>query len=568
LQADYFQIKKISTDLLIIGGGTAGTMAGIRAKEIDDEVDVLIVEKAHLQRSGCLAAGMNAINAYLNPGETPASFTDYVKNDAMGLCREDLVYTMAERLNQTVQKVESWGLPIQKNEDGDYQARGRWNIKIYGENLKPILADKAVEMNCEVLNRTVITDLIINSQKVVGAVGFNIRENIIYIMEAGAVIMAAGGAAGLYRPNNDGEAAHKMWYSPFNTGAGCAIGIRAGAEMTSLEMRFIALRIKDMIAPTGTLALGFGAEQVNSKGEKFMEEKYAEQGGHSAPTPLRTYAPVLEKKEGRGPVFMDTRGLSETKIKELKEAYLDMYPDLILYWSAENFDFENDMIEIEGTEPYVVGGHAQAGYWINRQRKTTCPGLFAAGDCAGGAPYKFVSGCWAEGEIAAENAVKFIKKIPKTKIEIEQTEELLERMLKPFHREEGIKADKMENRLQKIMDEYAGGISKYYEMNEKELELAIKKIKELKEDVQRLQAENLHELMLCHEVIDRIDLSYQLLHHLVYRKETRWPAYQTRTDYPHKDDQQWLKFINSRLEDDQVNIIERPYHQLMREEQK
>lgn len=565
---DEVNVEVLKTDLLIIGGGTAGCLAAVKAKQKDPDLDVLILEKAHIERSGCLAAGMNAINAYINPGETPESFVKYVRADAMGLIREDLVLSMGERLNEVVEEVESWGLPIEKDEDGNYAARGRWNIKINGEKLKPIIANKAIESGAQVLNRVAVTNLIVEDGVVKGAVGFGVRDSVFYVVNAKAVLIATGGAAGIYRPNNEGSSHHKMWYSPFNTGAGYAMGIRAGAEMTSFEMRFIALRTKDVIAPTGTLALGFGAKQVNSKGERFMANKYGHMGAEGAPTPLRVYGPTQEVKEGRGPVFMDTTHLSVEDITELKKSYLNMYPELVLSWAANDFNPAKEAIEIQGTEPYVVGGHTQSGYWIDINRETTIKGLYAAGDVAGGAPYKFVSGCWAEGAIAAESAVDYISKQEESFVDIEginefNIQEELVRVFAPMSRQDGVRADEMEERLQKIMDEYAGGVSRYYEMNDSELHIAEKKLKHLKTQIQYLLADDLHDLMNCHEIIDRIDVAEVLIKHLLYRKETRWPAYQSKVDYPNLNDRDWLKFVNSRFDNEQIEIMERPYKQLV-----
>ena len=108
--------------------------------------------------------------------------------------------------------------------------------------------------NVSVLNRVNIIDYAVEGNRIKGAYGIGIENDTFYIIEAKAVIIATGGAAGLYKPNNPGFSRHKMWYPPFNTGAGYAMGIKAGAEMTTFEMRFIALRCKDTIAPTGTLA--------------------------------------------------------------------------------------------------------------------------------------------------------------------------------------------------------------------------------------------------------------------------------------------------------------------------
>ncbi|MCL5045249.1 MAG: adenylyl-sulfate reductase subunit alpha [Actinobacteria bacterium] len=572
------EIFRLTADVLIIGGGTAGCLAAVEARERDPEATVIILEKANIDRSGCLAAGMNAINAYLNPGETPESFVKYVRYDACGLIREDLVLSGAEELNSVVRRVEEWGLPIKKDEKGNYQPRGRWNIKINGESLKPIIAAAARKAGARVINRVVATNFLLEDGRVVGAVGFGVRDGKIYAVRAGATIVATGGAAGIYKPNNPGSAHHKMWYSPFNTGAGYAMGIRAGAEMTSFEMRFIALRTKDVISPTGTLALGFGAPQVNSRGEKFMSLRYGHLGGEGAPTPLRVYGPTKEVKEGRGPCYMDTRHLSSEQVHDLKAAFLDMYPGIVLYWAANEIDPSREPIEISGTEPYVMGGHCQAGYWIDVDRSTTLPGLFAAGDVAGGYPYKFVSGCWAEGAIAARAAVKYARERRANvsagreagRVGLEDaTSAEASRIYAPLDRsragEDGVAAAEMEERLQKIMDEYAGGVGTFYEMNDARLEVALKKVRQLRCQFQYLLAADFHELMLCHEVIDRVEIAEAVVLHLLHRKETRWPGYQTRLDYPERDDFKWLKFINSKRnpETGDIEIVERPYKQMV-----
>jgi len=557
--------ETITTDILIVGGGTAGCLAAVEVRERAPELEVLIVEKADIERSGCLAAGVNALNAYLNPGETPESFVEHVRKEAMGLVREDLAKSMAKEINPTVQRVEEWGLSIKKDAKGRYQNRGRWGIKIDGESIKPVLAKRVLESGAKVLNRVTAIDFITKNGKVIGAYALGVRDGKFYVIKAKATIVATGGAAGLYKPNNDGEARHKMWYCPFDTGAGYAMGIRAGAEMTSFEMRFIALRVKDTIAPTGTLAIGFGANAVNARGEQYMG-KYKNWGGHSAPTPIRIWAAVKEMKEGRGPCVMDTTHLGEKEVEKLKESYLNMYPSLVLYWVANNSDPSKEPVEICGTEPYVVGGHCQAGYWIKEDRSTSLQGLFAAGDVAGGAPYKFVTGCWAEGVIAARAAIEHAKEGSIEEPAPGQVKEEEKRSYAPLRRyeagESGVTPQEVEARLQKVMNEYAGGISTYYEMNEGGLLQARKKLSELREQLKYLVAKDWHELMLAHEVIDRVDVARVLVEHLLYRKETRWPVYQSRLDYPARDDKNWRKFVNSKVEDGRIVIIERPYEKL------
>ena len=224
------------------------------------------------------------------------------KKDADGIVREDLLLTMSEKLNEVTDRLEKLGLVILKDENGKYVTRGNRNLKINGENIKPILAS-AVEKtkNVEILNRVNITDFAVKNNKINGAYGIGIENDTFYIIEAKAVIVATGGAAGLYKPNNPGFSRHKMWYPPFNTGAGYAMGINAGAEMTTFEMRFIALRCKDTIAPTGTLAQGVGAKQVNSLGEVY-------ETNYGLTTSQRVYGTVNENQRGQRSVLSSYRG--------------------------------------------------------------------------------------------------------------------------------------------------------------------------------------------------------------------------------------------------------------------
>lgn len=558
----------IETDILIIGGGTAGCLAAVEAREKFPNVRVTIMEKAHIDRSGCLAGGMNAINAYLNPGETPESFTKYVRFDSCGLIREDLVLSMSELFEYCVKKVEKWGLPILSDDQGNYQPRGRWNIKINGESLKPILAKAAKNAGAKVLNWVVCTNLLVVDNRVVGAVGFSIRNGNFFVIKAKSVIVATGGAAGIYKPHNAHDAQHKTWYSPYNTGAGYAMGIRAGAEMTSFEMRYVALRVKDTIAPTGTIALGVGAPQVNAKGEKFMVTKFAHLGGDGAPTPYRAYGPIQEIKEGRGPVYLDTRHMTPQQARDLKSAFLDMYPSMVLYWAANEIDPTKEPVEVQTTEPYIVGGHTQSGYWVDVNRKTSLDGLYAAGDVSGGAPYKFVSGCWAEGVIAARAAGEYVQKIDLAEVGADVLEAEQERAFAPLihqNRRDGVKPYDMEVRLQKIMEEYGAGMQTFYEANEERLLMARRRLATLPQQTPLLVAEDLHQLMKVHEVLDRVDVAQVLVEHMLYRKETRWPGYLVRTDYPDLDDEKWLCFVNTRKnrETGEIEAFTRPYEQIV-----
>lgn len=546
----------IDTDVLIIGGGTAGCFAGITLGKKKD-LDVLIVEKANIVRSGCLAAGVNAINAYITKGRVPQDYVDYCKKDADGIVREDLLLSMSERLNHVTKIMEDLGLVILKDENGEYVARGNRNIKINGENIKPILADAVKKQdNVTVINHLNITDFIVENNEIKGAYGFDVNNAEFYEINAKAVLVATGGAAGLYRPNNPGFSRHKMWYPPFNTGAGYAMGINAGAEMTTFEMRFIALRCKDTIAPTGTIAQGVPAKQLNSNGEVY-ENKYG------LTTSQRLYGTVTENREGRGPCYLGTKGISREQEEDLYKAYLNMAPSQTLKWLEAAGGPSEENVEIEGTEPYIVGGHTASGYWVDNNRETTIHGLFAAGDVAGGCPQKYVTGALAEGEIAAQAIAERLEGSGKGFVVNEVADSELsenafakkseyERFLN--NKQGLVDIEQTEEAMQKIMDQYAGGISTDYQYNEARLELADEKIKFLEQSIDNLAAQDADDLLRIYEIRERLTVCRSVIAHLKARKETRWHSFAENMDYPAKSDD-WLKYVNSRKENGEIKII-------------
>ncbi|CUU50135.1 adenylyl-sulfate reductase subunit alpha [Clostridium beijerinckii] len=550
------QVKQLETDILIIGGGTAGCYAALTIRE-NSNASVLILEKANIKRSGCLAAGVNAINAYIVKGRTPEDYVDYAKKDADNIVREDLLLTMSQGLNKVTKKLEDLGLVILKDENGEYVARGNRNIKINGENIKLILADAVQELNdVTVMNQVNVIDYIVKDNQILGAFAVGVEEEILYEIRAKKVICATGGAAGLYKPNNPGFSRHKMWYPPFNTGAGYSMGIKAGAEMTTFEMRFIALRCKDTIAPTGTIAQGVGAKQVNSKGEVY-ETKYG------LTTSERVYGTVKENQEGRGPCYLRTEGITSAQDEELKKAYLNMAPSQTLKWIESGKNPSEQNVEIEGTEPYIVGGHTASGYWVDTKRETTIKGLYAAGDVAGGCPQKYVTGALVEGEIAAKAAVEAINNSDKDVVALSTAEEDLlikkkkEEVEKVLNSENQIfNFEQLEEAMQKVMDTYAGGIGSSYQFNKKQLELAMEKIEQIEKLSESLYAEDMHELMFVYELKERLTLCKSVIAHLKARKETRWHSFAENLDYPEKSDE-WLKYVNSKLVDGKLTMLYR-----------
>jgi adenylylsulfate reductase subunit A len=322
-------------------------------------------------------------------------------------------------------------------------------------------------------------------------------------------------------------------------------------------MRFIALRCKDTIAPTGTIAQGVRAKQINSKGFVY-EDKYG------ITTSERVYGTVKENQLGNGPCYLQTSGITKEQDEDLLKAYLNMAPSQTLKWIESGKGPSEQDVEIQGTEPYIVGGHTASGYWVNTNRETTITGLYAAGDVAGGCPQKYVTGALAEGEIAALDIIKKLDEKNLTENDIREDLEFetnaeIEDILNAYEtirNEENplFTIEELEEGMQKVMDEYAGGIASNYQFNEKQLKLADEKIDQLTELSKHLAAENMHQLMFAYELKERLVVCKSLIAHLINRKETRWHSFNENLDYPNTDEA-YFKYLNSKLIDGKIQVF-------------
>ena len=598
-----FETVEVQTDLLILGGGMAACGAAVEAAywAKKNNVKVTLVDKAAMDRSGAVAMGLSAINQYvgLKDGEnTINDYVNYVRNDLMGITREDLVANIARHVDSSVHLFEKWGLPIWKDDKGGYVHEGRWQLMINGESYKIIVAEAAKNAlgTDNIYERVFITHPLMDGDRCVGAVGFSVREEKFYVFKAKAVLASMGGAVGVFKPRSSGEGAGRAWYPPFNSGASAFFTIQAGAEMTCQEVRFIPVRFKDAYGPVGAWFLLFKATATSALGGNYMVERRPELEnwqpyGAVKPVPanLRNYLMMLDVMEGKGPIYMQTAeaiqkiAASETdpkeakkKLKELEaeawEDFLDMTISQAILWAATNIQPEESPSEIAAAEPYFIGSHSGAsGAWVSGpedlappeyfwgyEQMTTTKGLFAAGDASGASSHKFSSGSHAEGRIAGKSAVRFcVKESGGVNYDESQIAALKERVLRPLkiykdNQDKSTQADvnpayilprSFMQRMQKLMDEYAGGVTAQFTTSKPNLERALELLDLLREDSEFLAASSLHELMRCWENVHR---SYQAEAHvraMLFREETRWPGYYFRSDMP-KMDPKWEVFVN------------------------
>jgi adenylylsulfate reductase subunit A len=614
---------EVKTDLLILGGGMAACGAAVEACywAKNNNVKITMVDKAAVDRSGAVAMGLSALNQYvgLRDGEnTVQDYVNYVKNDLMGVARDDLVASIARHVDSSVHLFEKWGLPIWTDENGKYVHEGRWQLMINGESYKVVIAEAAKNaMNAtdsQIFERVFIVGPLLDGDRIAGAVGFSVREEKFYVFNAKAVIVAMGGAVHVFKPRSSGEGLGRAWYPPWNSGSSVYFTLQAGAEHTCQEVRFIPVRFKDAYGPVGAWFLLFKSRARNAMGGEYMVERKPELEnwlpyGKVKPMPanLRNYLGMLDVMEGKGPIFMETDEAIQRiadqykddpkafkkKMKELEseawEDFLDMTISQAILWAGTNVFPEEKHSEIAAAEPYFIGSHSGAsGAWVSGPEDLAPPeyfwgytnmctvkGMFAAGDASGASSHKFSDGSHAEGRIAAKAAVKYCVENPDMpKVNAEEVKTWKERIFRPldlYQAEVAKSSDPDINpayirpkmfmfRLQKIMDEYAGGVSAQFTTNKASLDRALELLTWLREDSEKLAAEDSHELMRCWENVQRMWQAEAHVRTILFREETRWPGYYMRADKPKLDEANWKCFANCTYhpKDNKWEMIKRP----------
>ena len=228
-------------------------------------------------------------------------------------------------------------------------------------------------------------------------------------------------------------------------------------------------------------------------------------------------------------------------------------------WKARNPISSADEKRVYGGGAGGEGGGS--GYWVDTARRTTLPGLYAAGDVSGGAPKKFVTGALAEGAIAAETALADLEVLPNVPESVfaEQANAIFAEYttrLAPSSSTAPFDVLALEDAMQKIMDEYAGGIRTGYRYNENQLSVAEEQIASLAGLVESLHAEDGDELVRIYELTERLTVCQTLLAHMRERKETRWPGFGIHTAYPNVDERQ-ENYVNSKLTDGRIEVFRR-----------
>ncbi|WP_227765640.1 fumarate reductase/succinate dehydrogenase flavoprotein subunit [Zhaonella formicivorans] len=526
----------ITTDVLIIGGGSAGTYAAIKAKEKAPELNVLVLEKAHIERSGAIARGMDAVNNAVVPGvATPEKYVEEVTKANDGVLDQETCYVLARQSYPMLSELESWGVKFPKDENGNFivhhiHPEGRYTVPMDAEDLKKILAREVVKRGVEVLNRHTVTSLLTREGKVTGATALNTRTGEFVVVNAKAVVLTTGAAGRFGLPASGYLTA--TYEFPGNAGDGYAMAYRAGAELTGLECFQINPLIKDYNGPScGYVVSPYGGYMANAFGERFTTTGYW--SGH-------LLSKIKEEIDaGRGPVYLKMNHLDEETIRTLENIlYVNERPSRGKFNAGRRVDIREHMVELHLSEPTLCSGHSSSGVWVNERAESSVPGLFVAGDVAC-VPHQYLAGAFVFGGIAGSNAAEWAKEFSWLEPDPGQIEQERDRVFAPLQRKEGIKPALMEYKLRKTVSDYL-----FPPKTEHRLDIALERFRRFaEEDLPMLYAADFHELGKALEVECILDCAIMAAEASKYRKESRWGFLHLRADYPERDDANWLKHV-------------------------
>lgn len=516
----------VDADILIVGGGSAGCLAAVRAKELYPDARVVILEKGHIRRSGSLAMGMDAVNIVALPGEsTPAEYVESATRAFQGVLDPAPSYVMAERSFELLRKLERWGVEVPKDASGNYtslqvHSKGKFAVPIKAPEIKVILANQVEAAGVTVFNRIQAVRLLTNHGRVSGVVGLNVRTGEMLICRAGAVILASGGCARFGLPGSG--YLFGTFDFPGNAGEGYAMAFHAGAELTGMEFTRTSPLIKDLSCPLLYIVLTRGAEVVNAFGEKVTGE-----GGVSMGSMLK------EIVDGKGPIFINMTHLPHESVSEIESIlFTTERPIQRKFFKGRGIDFREKPIELAPTEVQLCGGHGASGIRVNERAETTVTGLYAAGDVAC-VPGQHLTGAFVFGEVAAENAVELTRGSYAPVVDASQVGDARERMQRLLRARGPVTLKEFEYKLRRLINNYVASPKNDYKLGQ-----AIWWADRLETELPRVTTvEGAHQLGRALEIEAILECARLSATAARKRKESRWGFQHYRTDYPEADPQ-------------------------------
>jgi succinate dehydrogenase/fumarate reductase flavoprotein subunit len=575
------EVIPIETDVLIIGGGLAGCMAGIKAAESD--VSVTIVEKADTRASGCAGTGVDHIWAYIPPVHEKMGYAiedlveSHIKGIARGFIDPELLHFIARESYNRVLDLESFGLNF-RFEDSKLPEKFRVVTQFHslpstlnfdGRDVKVHQTREARKRGVNIINRVTMIELLSSPEgHISGALGVGTRDGKIYVFKAKAVVTSTG------RVNRISRSQTGVWGNTrlpaYEIGDGRAMAFRAGLPVINMEFLSpsnfaignFELNLgapRNTTQPAGSVVAGDGEVLVPRTHfydpDKLGKEKVAvseilRDQLETRPRTHRDYFALYNK--GNGPFYLDLTGGTEEEIKYIEwsishEGKGSYFLDYLK--NQEHFDFSKDKLEYLPNSREMAGT-ASSGLVVNKDLETDIKGLFAAGDEVGGLPWVCAPGAvtmgWHAGEMAAREAINQKSFIDIEGNKVDALKELCGSMVES---RDGLHWREVELAVQNIVDHYAGNVR-----SEKMLLRAIDRLKDIKENV-TFRAENPHELGRCLEVMSVMENAEMVLRGSLERKESRRiPFGFFRADYPESNDEDYFLFLAQRLKGKEVEF--------------
>ncbi|MGK7912356.1 MAG: fumarate reductase/succinate dehydrogenase flavoprotein subunit [Synechococcus sp.] len=534
--------QRLQTDVLVVGGGTAGTMAAIKAKQANPEADVLVLEKANIRRSGAIAMGMDGVNTAVIPGNsTPEQYVREITIANDGILNQEVVYQTGKLGYEVIQELDSWGVKFQKDAYGNYDLKQVHRVGKYvlpmpeGKDLKKILTREVKRHKAKVINRVMATRVIVSDGRATGVTGFDVRNGDFVIIQAKAVILSTGACGRLGLPQSG--YLYGTYENPTNAGDGYAMAYHAGAELSNIECFQINPLIKDYNGPACAYVAGpFGAYTANAEGNRFVSCDY-----WSGQMMLEIYK---ELHSGRGPISLKLNHLDEDTISEIEEIlWANERPSRERFHEGRGENYRTHGVEMEISEIGLCSGHSASGVRVDAKAATTVPGLYAAGDMAS-VPHNYMIGAFVFGRIAGTNAIEYCRELPHVEPDPDFIAAEMERIYRPLKQPEGVPHTQVEYKLRRFVNDYLQPPKNTHKM-----EIALDKFVNYYSTLDLMGARDPHELMRCMEVHAIRDCAEMAARASLFRKESRWGLYHYRVDYPEKNNDEW--FCHTHLKKDE-----------------
>jgi succinate dehydrogenase/fumarate reductase flavoprotein subunit len=528
-------LSEVSCDVLVIGGGTAGPMAALKAKLKNPKANVVLLEKANVKRSGAISMGMDGLNNAVIPGyATPEQYTKEITIANDGIVDQKAVYKYAQNCYKIIEELDSFGIRFLKNENGDYAVKKVHHIGTYvlpmpnGETVKKALYRQLRRARILISNRYMATRLLTSSDgRVAGAISVNTRTAEMLVIKAKAVILCMGAAGRLGLPTSGYM--FGTYENAANSGDGYAMAYHAGAALANLECFQINPLIKDYNGPACAYVAGpFGAYTANNEDRRFIECDY-----WSGQMMLEFFN---ELQSGKGPVFLQLKHLHDKTIEEIEQTLHKVErPTRGLFQQGRGVDYRHESIEMHISEIGFCSGHSASGVFVDEFARTTVPGLYAAGDMAS-VPHNYMLGAFTNGSVAGADAMEFADNHDFGAFDAADVAAERERVMAPTKRQDGIPPNQIEYKTRRLVNDYLQPpkVTRKYE-------LGARRLAEVRQDAkERMIARNAHELLRALEAQSILDCADMAVHASLYRQESRWGLYHLRTDYPEKDNENWF----------------------------